>query len=53
MAKSFVDGGAGLSVDEKRRAGQADKGGHKPSDIWRSAGGDEAFAQRIRDEMNW
>lgn len=53
MAKSLVDGGAGLSESEKRRAGQADIGGHKPSDIWTSAGGDEAFAQRMRDEMNW
>lgn len=37
--------GAALSDSEHKLVGQADDGGHKPSEIWRSAGGDESFAQ--------
>jgi Ankyrin repeats (3 copies) len=45
--------GAGLTVEERTRAGQPDNGGHKPSDIWLSFGGSAEFAQRMRDDWGW
>ena len=43
MLQPEEDGGAGLSKSELRSASQADMGGHLPSDIWHSVGGDEDF----------
>jgi ankyrin repeat protein len=53
MAGSKADGGAGLSVEERRLAARPDDGGHIPSDIWRSVDGDPAFGAWMRAEMQW
>jgi hypothetical protein len=53
MAQAKEEGGAGLSSEEKELVGRPDDGGHKPSDIWTSAGGDEEFAKWMRDVMKW
>eukprot|EP00535_Pseudo-nitzschia_heimii_P000563 CAMPEP_0197176210 /NCGR_PEP_ID=MMETSP1423-20130617/2213_1 /TAXON_ID=476441 /ORGANISM="Pseudo-nitzschia heimii, Strain UNC1101" /LENGTH=498 /DNA_ID=CAMNT_0042625549 /DNA_START=144 /DNA_END=1636 /DNA_ORIENTATION=- len=44
MADSKADGGAGLEPGVIEKAGAPDQGGHKPSDIWRTMGGDVTFA---------
>ena len=53
LAQTKEEGGAGLSEEEKRKAGQPDEGGHTPSQIWRSVGGDETFANWMKLEMRW
>jgi len=53
LAKSSEDGGAGLSDQEKEIAGKVDDGGHTPSYIWKSVGGDEAFGSWMQQEMGW
>ena len=53
LAQSREIGGAGLSDDEKRKAGEPDEGGHTPSDIWKSVGGDEQFAEWMKQEVGW
>ena len=53
MAQSSEDGGAGLTVEQRRQAGQPDQGGHTANEIWRSFGGSEEFAKRMRDEWGW
>ena len=53
LAQSSEEGGAGLSDDEKREAGERDEGGHAPSDIWKSVGGDEQFAEWMKQRLGW
>jgi hypothetical protein len=48
MAEAADQGGAGLSPEERRQASEADVGGHRPSEIWRSIGGDESFAEWMK-----
>jgi hypothetical protein len=48
MAEAADQGGAGLSPLERRQASEADFGGHRPSEIWRSLGGDESFAEWMK-----
>lgn len=45
---NVTGGGAGLSWAEKRAAGGPDDGGHLPSDIWMSFGGDANFANWMK-----
>mmetsp|Transcript_12484 Transcript_12484/g.34387 ORF Transcript_12484/g.34387 Transcript_12484/m.34387 type:complete len:99 (-) Transcript_12484:15-311(-) len=42
------NGGAGLSMEEKAEAGTPDKGGHTPSSIWESNGGDSDILEMLR-----
>jgi hypothetical protein len=51
MAKTKVEGGAGLTKMERQHASKPDNGGHRPSDIWSSAGGDTAFAAWIKHQF--
>lgn len=44
LADADNEVGAGLSPEERKRAGEADFGGHRPSEIWLSLGGEESFA---------
>ena len=44
-------GGAGLDTEQRKDAATPDLGGHRPSEIWCSVGGDEAFAERIKREF--
>jgi ankyrin repeat protein len=53
MAESSDLGGANLSTEEKQQAGMPDVGGHTPSEIWRSVGGEESFAQMMEKELFW
>jgi hypothetical protein len=53
MADSKMNGGAGLEKTDKEKAGAPDLGGHKPSDIWRNMGGDDAFAEWMKGVMGW
>lgn len=53
LADDEKNGGAGLSDQEKMQAGQPDKGGHRPSDIWRNTGGDPVFAEWMEKSMGW
>lgn len=53
MAQSSLDGGAGLTADQRIQVGLPDHGGHTASEIWRSVGGDEEFAKRMKDEWGW
>jgi ankyrin repeat protein len=48
MAQSADEGGAGLSSKERHQASRPDLGGHRPSEIWRSVGGDACFANQIK-----
>mmetsp|Transcript_89 Transcript_89/g.124 ORF Transcript_89/g.124 Transcript_89/m.124 type:complete len:454 (+) Transcript_89:107-1468(+) len=51
MSKSCINGGPGLCETEKEQCSKPDEGGHRPSDIWRSFGGDENFAVWIEREF--
>lgn len=51
LARGENEGGAGLTDDERRAAGGPDDGGNLPSEIWKSAGGEESFASWMRDEF--
>ena len=53
MVGSTSNGGAGLDSTAKEQAGAPDRGGHKPSDIWRRMGGDVAFAEWMKSSMGW
>ena len=53
MAQSLVEGGAGLSSEENKAAGEPDEGGHVPSEIWRSVGGAVEFADWMQRELGW
>jgi len=53
MADSKYSGGAGLQQKDKIKAGKPDLGNHKPSDIWRNMGGDDAFAQWLETDLGW
>ena len=53
MLQPSRDGGAGLTAAELREASQPDNGGHTPADIWRSVGGDEAWAKRLDDALQY
>jgi hypothetical protein len=44
-------GGAGLDTEQRKDAATPDLGGHRPSEIWCSVGGDEAFAEIIKREF--
>ena len=46
-------GGAGFSTAQLEAMGQPDNGGHKPSEIWRSAGGDENVAKWMEYTHGW
>ena len=52
MSQGTDEGGAGLSAEDRKKAGLPDKGGHKPSDIWKSVGGEESFATWVK-ELEW
>ena len=52
MAMPKREGGAGLSSCQLDQAGRPDIGGHKPSEIWQSAGGDDAFASWMQT-LGW
>ena len=52
LAEPAEVGGAGLSDKDKVMAGSPDAGGHRPSEIWTSVGGDETTASWMRS-MNW
>jgi ankyrin repeat protein len=45
--------GAGLSSIEKALAGAPDKGGHRPSDIWKHMGGSLDFANWMQKTQKW
>ncbi|GKY94185.1 hypothetical protein MPSEU_000384500 [Mayamaea pseudoterrestris] len=53
LAQPMETGGAGLSEGEKAMGGMPDVGGHCPSDIWISVGGDEPTASWMRMELKW
>ena len=53
LAQSREEGGAGLSDQDKQQAGGPDQGGHTPSEIWSSVGGDPKFGQWMKEEMGW
>lgn len=53
LAQSQDEGGAGLSKEEIVKAGHPDEGGHTPSQIWKSVGGDEVFGDWMEKEMRW
>ena len=48
MAEADNEVGAGFSPEERKQVGEADVGGHRPSEIWRSLGGDESFAEWMK-----
>jgi len=41
------------SLDERLRAGDVDIGGHKPSTIWKSLGGDDQFSRWMKENCKW
>jgi ankyrin repeat protein len=53
LAQTREQGGAGLTNDDKISIGLPDFGGHVPSEIWQSSGGDAAFAKWMKDELGW
>eukprot|EP00521_Asterionellopsis_glacialis_P006902 CAMPEP_0195283668 /NCGR_PEP_ID=MMETSP0707-20130614/2139_1 /TAXON_ID=33640 /ORGANISM="Asterionellopsis glacialis, Strain CCMP134" /LENGTH=523 /DNA_ID=CAMNT_0040342875 /DNA_START=41 /DNA_END=1615 /DNA_ORIENTATION=+ len=52
MSQRKDEGGAGLSEEDQKKAGLPDKGGHKPSDIWKSVGGQDSFAKWMKG-LQW
>jgi hypothetical protein len=46
------EGGAVLSESDKKKVGQPDLGGHKPSAIWRSVGGKSEFGDWM-ESLGW
>jgi hypothetical protein len=48
MAETADQGGAGVLPLEQRQASEADVGGHRPSKIWCSLGGDESFVEWMK-----
>ncbi|GKY94172.1 hypothetical protein MPSEU_000383200 [Mayamaea pseudoterrestris] len=53
LAQPMETGGAGLPEGDKAMGGKPDAGGHCPSDIWISVGGDEPTASWMRMELKW
>jgi len=51
MMEEIDQGGAGLVPEHRKDAARPDAGGHRPSEIWRSVGGDEAFAETIKSKF--
>ena len=51
MTKPQDEGGPGLGRKERALASQPDEGGHRPSEIWQSVGGNKAFADFIRENF--
>ena len=51
LADDSSKGGAGMSTEEWNEASRPDDGGHRPSEIWRSVGGDESFAEWIESKF--
>ena len=51
MAKSAEKGGPGLTDTERQEASKPDNGGHRPREIWSSAGGEATVAARIQYEF--
>lgn len=49
LSKSIECGGPGLTQQERRMASKPDNGGHRPSEIWLSAGGEASFASWIAE----
>jgi hypothetical protein len=49
LSKSIECGGPGLTPAERSKASKPDNGGHRPSDIWLSAGGESSFASWINE----
>ena len=49
LSKSTECGGPGLTQAERREASKPDNGGHRPSDIWSSAGGESSFGSWIKE----
>ncbi len=52
LAECADEGGAGLTAEELKLGASKDDGGHTPSSIWRSVGGDSAFAKWM-EEQGW
>ena len=42
---------SGLSKEERKKTSLPDQGNHRPSELWKGAGGDEEFAKQIRTEF--
>ena len=53
MAGEKANGGAGLTQKKKNLAGSPDIGGHRPSDIWLSVGGEPTVAEWMRKDLGW
>ena len=53
MSRTKEQGGAGFSRELLQKVGQPDNGGHKPSEIWRSVGGDDEFAKWMETTHGW
>lgn len=53
MSGTKEQGGAGFSRELLQKVGQPDNGGHKPSEIWRSVGGDDDFAKWMETTYGW
>jgi Ankyrin repeats (3 copies) len=45
--------GACLSNEQIVEVGLPDDGGHTPSEIWLSSGGDDAFGMRMKQDFGW
>ena len=53
MAEADNEAGAGLTTEERKQAGEADFGGHRPSEIWLSLGGHESFAAWMKRKFEF
>jgi ankyrin repeat protein len=53
LAQTREQGGAGLTDDDRFKVGLPDLGGHSPSEIWQSSGGDAGYARWMKDELGW
>ena len=53
LTKTKFEGGAGLSDEQLKKMGKPDNGGHTPSEIWRSAGGEEHVAKWMKENHGW
>jgi Ankyrin repeats (3 copies) len=49
----WISKSADLTLEERVHVGLPDDGGHKPSEIWRSMGGDKTVADWMQVEMGW
>lgn len=53
LAQQSSEGGAGMSDEDKQKLGGPDEGGHTPSEIWLSVGGDPEFGEWMKTKMGW